>query len=219
MGTQHQVIEGKTYATSRDDFTEMLEGMTKQELVKYARMTYNLSVNNRYQKHEIIGAIKDAAKKFSMNKHLQTSGSISTSGLQPGYSEIQLHRTELTKGQRSAIVGLNGRMASLPIGEKFGCPVELVAVLDNAVGIEYEKNPDTGELEERKTHTYPYTVFRTEPHTPESEAKARKLRGLQGRPPRELWDEAYAAKLAAERDEDNFDFDQEFNEEEPEENE
>lgn len=196
MSTQNQIIEDKTYAKTADDFTEMLEGMTKLELVKYARMTYNLSVNNRYQKHEIIAAIKDATKKFSMNKHLQSSGSIASSGLQPGYSEIQLHRTELTKGQRAAIVGLNGRMASLPIGEKFGCPIELVQVLNDAVGIEYEKNPDTDELEERKTHTYPFTIFRTEPHTPESEAKSRQLRGLKGRPPREVWDEKYAARLA-----------------------
>lgn len=191
------VIEDSTYSTKRDDFTEMLEGMTKQELVKYARMTYNLPLNNKYNKPEIIQAIKSAAAKFKLNNQLQTGTSIDDSGLRPGYSEIQLHRTELTKGMRTVIVGINGNMASLPIGHKFGCPIELVKILDDAVRIEYEKNPETDELEERRVHAYPFTVFATNPHTPESKAKSSRLRGFKGRPPREFWDEDYAARLKA----------------------
>jgi hypothetical protein len=200
----HDVIGEKTYAKPADEFTEMLEGMTKPELVKYARMTYNLSVNAKYNKPELIEAIRDSARKFKLNASFQTGASIATNGLRPGYSEIQLHRTELTKGLRTAIVGLNGTMASLPIGSKFGCPNELVAVLNDAVRIEYEKNPDTDELEERQVHSYPFTVFASQPHTPESQAKASRERGFKGRPPREFWDENYAARLQAQREEELY---------------
>lgn len=192
--SQHDVLEGNSYA-KQDEFTEMLEGMTKQELVKYARMTYNLSVNARYSKPELIGAIRDAAAKFKGNAQMQTGLDIEKSGLRPGYAEIQLHRTELTKGLRRVIVGLNGEMASLPIGVKFGCPIELVGVLNDAVRLEYEKNPETDELEERAVHAYPFTLHRVEPHTPQSEAASRRKRGFKGRPPREQWDEEYAEKL------------------------
>jgi hypothetical protein len=131
-----------------------------------------------------------------MNMHFQTEKSIDTHGLQPGYSEIQLHRTELTKGLRTVPVGLNGRHASLPIGRKFGCPVELVQILNDAVRIEYERNEETDELEERRVHAYPFTIFATNPHTPESATKAASLRGFKGRPPREFWDPDYAERLA-----------------------
>jgi len=197
----HNIIESNTYQESpSDEFTEMLEGKTKQELVKYARMTYNLSVNMRYSKPDLIEAIKSAAAKFKMNSSLQSAQSIADNGLSPGYAEIQLHRTELTKGLRSVIVSLNGTAASLPIGHKFGCPLELVEILDNAVRIEYEKNPDTDELEQRRTHAYPFTVFSTNPHTRESQARSARMRGFKGRPPREFWDEEYAARIKQQQD-------------------
>lgn len=169
-----------------NEFAEMLEGMTKQELVKFARMTYGLSVTAKLHKHDLIHAIKDAQGKFRMNDTLQIGDSVANQGLKPGYAEIQLHRTELTKGLPSVIVGLNGNMASLPIGSKFGCPLELVHILDNAMRVEYEQNPETGELDERPIHAYPFTQFAVNPHTPQSKAAAERSRGFRGRPPKDI---------------------------------
>jgi len=176
-----------TTEMTQDTFTEMLEGMTKQELVKYARMTYGLSVTARYSKPDLMTAIKSAASNFRMNEALQIGEAVETQGLKPGYAEIQLHRTDLTKGLKSVIVGLNGNMASLPIGERFGCPLELVAILNNAVRMEYEQDQTVNppELVERPVHAYPFTIFNQNPHTPASELKATKLRGFRGRAPRE----------------------------------
>lgn len=167
-----------------DEFTDMLEGMTKQELVKYASMTYGLNVSAKYNKHELIAAIKDAKGKFSMNSELVTEEELERDGLKPGYAEIQLHRTDLTKGMKSVIVGLNGNMASLPIGAKFALPVELLQILQNSVRIEYEQDnsQEPPVLLEREVHAYPFTIFNMNPHTPESEARARQKRGLKVRP-------------------------------------
>ncbi len=174
--------------------------MTKQELVKYARLTYNLSVTAKFNKTDLIHLIKDAAAKFKGNQDFQTAEQVEEDGLQPGYAEIQLHRTETTKGLQRVIVSPNGTASSLPIGERFACPIELVQILDDAVRIEYEKNPDTDELEERKVHAYPYTLYQRREHTPLSAAKSAQKRGFKGRPPRELWDEKYAEKLRIQKE-------------------
>lgn len=168
----------------RDEFHEMLEGMTKQELVKYANMTFGLSLTAKFAKHELVVAIKDAQGKFVGNETLQIGESLDE-GLLPGYAEIQLHRTELTKGLKSAIVGLNGKMASLPIGVKFGCPLEHVEILQNAVRYEYEQDTtvDPPELLKREVHSYPFTIHNINPHTPESRELAGKQRGIRGRAP------------------------------------
>ena len=168
----------------KNEFHEMLGGMTKQELVKYANMTFGLSLTAKYNKHELIEAISDASGKFRLNDQLQIGASLD-SGLKPGYAEIQLHRTELTKGLKSAIVGLNGKFASLPIGAKFGCPLEHVEILQNAVRIEYEQDTsvEPPELLQREVHSYPFTIHNINPHTPESEALAGKQRGIRGRAP------------------------------------
>lgn len=162
-----------------DELTEMLEGMTKPELVRYARLTYGLSVTAKLNKHDLIAAIKKAASQFTMNAEFSSETEIKDNGLKPGYAEIQLHRNDTMKGLKSAIVGLNGKFASLPIGQRFGCPIELVAVLENAVRLEYEQDPETNELVERTVHSYPYTIFDLKEHTPESLAASKRKRGLK----------------------------------------
>jgi hypothetical protein len=171
---------------AKDEFTEMLEGMTKQELVKYARMTFGLQVTAKYNKHDLVALVKDARGKFKMNDRLQLGDTVEDDGLRPGYAEIQIHRTELTKGMKTVIVGLNGQMASLPIGSKpFGCPLELVEVLQHAVRHEYEQDTtvDPPELIEREVHSYPFTIHKVNPHTDASKKAADKKRGIRGRPP------------------------------------
>jgi hypothetical protein len=168
----------------KSEFTEMLEGMTKQELVKYANMTFGLSLTARYAKHELVETIQQAQQKFQLNDNLQFGASLEE-GLKPGYAEIQLHRTELLKGLKAAIVGLNGKMASLPIGTKFGCPLEYVDILQNAVRMEYVQDTSVNppELLENPVHAYPFTIHNINPHTPESEKLSAKLRGIRGRKP------------------------------------
>lgn len=168
-----------------DEFTEMLEGMTKQELVKYARLTFGLQVTAKYNKHDLVAQVKDARRKFKMNDKLQLGVALED-GLLPGYAEIQIHRTELTKGMKTVIVGLNGQMASLPIGGKsFGCPLELVEILQHAVRYEYEQDTtvDPPELLQREVHSYPFTIHRVNPHTEASKKVASKKRGSKGRAP------------------------------------
>lgn len=169
--------------TPKDEFTLMLEGMNKQELVKYGQLTYALNMTAAYTKHELQNAIKDAASKFKLNEQIRVGPQLSVEELPPGQAEIQLHRTDNTKKMKSAIVGLNGKFASLPIGVTFWCPLEFVEILNNAVQMTYDQDTSTQPptLIERPVHSYPFTIHRVAPHTPESSKKAHKLRGLQGR--------------------------------------
>lgn len=174
----------ETSTQVRDEFTEMLEGMTKQELVKYAQMTFSLSVTARYTKQDLITAIKQARAKYKLNDQLML-GEASEGDLPPGYAQIQLHRSDTTKGMKSVIVGLNGNFASLPIGVKFGCPLEYVHILENAVRMEYEQDNSVHppELIEKEVGAYPFTIHNINPHTPESKKAAGRKRGFRGRAP------------------------------------
>lgn len=167
----------------KDEFTDMLEGMTKQELVKYASMTFGLNVTAKYNKHELVAAIKDAKSKFQLNEELITGKQLEDD-LKPGYAEIRLHRTDMTKGMKSIIVGLNGSMASLPIDETFALPLELLHILQNSIRIEYEQDNsvDPPLLVEREVHAYPFTIFKMNPHTGASLKAAKRKRGLKSRP-------------------------------------
>ena len=175
------------YATGleakRDAFTVMLEGMTKQELVKYGIDTYGLSLSAKFSKPDLENAIKDAASKFKLNEQIRVGVDLKHEEVPAGFAEIQIHRTDSTKKSKSAIVGLNGKFASLPIGAPFWCPLEFVEILNNAVQIAYDQdisvNPPV--LVERAVHSYPFTVHRISPHTPASLARVAKLRGLRGR--------------------------------------
>lgn len=169
----------------RNEFAEMLEGMTKQELAKYGVMTYGLSLSTKYSKQDLIAYIQDAARKFKGNDSIQIGEHLKSEELPPGCAEIQLHRTELNKNQNAAIVGLNGKMASLPIGNQFWCPLEYVEILKNAQRIEYEQDwtSDPPKLIPREIHSYPFTIHRISPHTPASLAESGRKRSLKTRAP------------------------------------
>lgn len=177
------VNDNTGYSANKDEFTLMLEGMNKSELVKYGKMTYGLSLTTRYTQPDLVAAIKDAATKYKMNSQITVGKDLDQNDVPPGHAEIQLHRTELNKNEGSAIIGLNGNFASLPIGEKFWCPLEFVEILNHAQRLEYHQDwsSDPVRLVEREVHTYPYTVHRVSQHTPESFAASSRKRGFRGR--------------------------------------
>ena len=138
---------------------ERLRTMTKEELVIYGNMTFGLNVNARMNKEDLIGSILRSESKFGGNTDLLTA----ESSLPPGYAKIKLNKTEMNKSGRPIIVGIQGRMYSLPVGPAFGCPLPIVEVLENAVQYQYEQDPATNELVRREVHSYPFTVLETSP--------------------------------------------------------
>lgn len=174
-----------TLDNNPNEFAEMLEGMTKQELVKYGKITFGLPFTGKYERTDMINQIKQSARKFQLNDNIRVGEELAKEDLMPGFAEIQLHRTDMLKKSRSVIVGLQGKFASLPIGPKFWCPVELLNILKDAVRIEYDQDTtvEPPELVAKEVHAYPFTVFRMNPHTKESLSKMAKTRGLKGRAP------------------------------------
>lgn len=168
-----------------DEFSEMLAGWDKKELIKYGNATYGLGLTAAMNRPDLINAIQQSAKKFALNQTIKVGEHLAEQEVTPGFAEIQIHRTEMTKGMNNVIVGLQGRMASLPIGTRFWCPLELLGVLQDAVRFEYEqdKSVNPPELIEREVHSYPFTVLRIAPHTEASKAQASRARGLRGRAP------------------------------------
>jgi hypothetical protein len=138
---------------------ERLNAMTKEELVTYANMTFGLNVNAKMNKSDLIGAIMRSEQRFGGNADLL----VGDSELPPGYAKLKINTTELNKAGRPVIVGLNGKMFSLPVGIEFGCPMPLVEILNNAVQYQYEQDPASLEMVRREVHSYPFTVLETAP--------------------------------------------------------
>jgi hypothetical protein len=141
-----------------------LEALTKQELVKLARLTYGLQVNTGLHKHDLVTMIEKTAGQFAGNAHIQVDDD---SALKPGHARIKINRTELNKKGRPVICGLQGTFYSLPVGIELTVPLSLVEILNNAVQYQYEPDPENdNELVRRDVHAYPYTLIEMTPYPP-----------------------------------------------------
>lgn len=140
--------------------TEKLEKMSKAELVTYANLTYGLNVNSNHGKDDLINAVTRAATKYAGNAQV----SLDVSSLKPGHARIKINKTELNKQGRPVIVGLNGKMCSLPVGAEIVVPNALVEILNHATRYEYEVDPAQGnELVRREVQSYPFSVLEMAP--------------------------------------------------------
>lgn len=145
--------------------TTALEAMSKSDLVTYANMTYGCNVNSQLDRHSLIQTIITASQKFSGNVDVIIDD---TNVLKPGFARIKINKTEMNKQGRPAIVSVNGKAASLPIGTEIVVPLKYVEVLNNAVQYRYEPDPaNDNELARQEVHSYPFTVMEMSPELPE----------------------------------------------------
>ena len=135
---------------------EELSAMKKPQLIEYANLTYGLAVNANHNKTDIINGIMSAHMKFRGNTNVALD---TGQELRPGQAKIHISKTELNKRGHPVIVGLNGVMASIPVGQPVIVPEAYVEILRNAMRTEYELDVGTNELVPREVPSYPFNLI------------------------------------------------------------
>jgi hypothetical protein len=134
---------------------ELLEKMTKKDLIEHGNLTFGLSLNANHHKEDIVNAIERAGMRFRGNQDL-SAGDVE---LKPDYTKIRLSAGELNPTGRPVIVGLNGKMYSIPVGVEINVPNPLVEILSNAIKKVYKQDPRTNELIVSEVNSYPFSII------------------------------------------------------------
>ena len=134
---------------------EKLENYTKDELIEYGNLTFDLGLKKTMSHGELVDAIEPSLSRFKGN---QETMAYHTEGTRPkGYALVNLSNPHSPSDQ-PVIVGVNGVLYSVPVGKDTPLPLSYVEVLDNAVVTERVRDEVKDEDVVRDRHSYPFTV-------------------------------------------------------------
>ena len=136
--------------------TELMD-MTKDELVVYANSTFNLNVNKQFNKADLVEQIMSARGRFSGNANVKIAGEDDT--VPPGHVKVRIRPNRYDKTPRPAIIGLNFKMASVPVNKDVILPAAYLSCFAYAQEDVYFQDPDTQELVRTKEYAHDYTVL------------------------------------------------------------
>lgn len=142
---------------------ETLKKFNKSELATYGRANYGLSItpaNNTAE--EMVDLIMNAARKFKGNAEMRVVNMGEAVEVPKGYVKIRVQPGEYNPGQRPIPIGLNFRMATVPVNKDVVMHGKWLPCLQDAVQRKYFKTrlDDGAEtLGWNDQHSYPYTIM------------------------------------------------------------
>jgi len=108
--------------------------LTVAELSSMARNLYGLNVGGATAKKELIDLIVNATQKFKGNADIQVvSEDAQDEEVPKGYVKIRVSAGPLNPRNRPIIIGLNFKMASLPVNQPIVMPGKWLTCLQDAV--------------------------------------------------------------------------------------
>ena len=157
MATKANPAEGDVL--SRDTLSKM----SKHELAKFAKTMYSLSLNpEQSHKDEMIDQLMSAIRRFQGNSDIRVvQQGDKTTEVPPGYVKIKVSPGDHNPHNRPVIVGLNFKMASIPVNKEVILPGKWMTCLEDAVERKYYVGRDeTGEtLDWTDQHKYPFSIL------------------------------------------------------------
>lgn len=114
-----------------------------------------MSANSQVSTLETNPADSGAKKVAAAAKVVKSTGH--DTALSGKKATITIHPTEGMGGDEAVPVGLNGFMYQIPRGEPQEIPVEVLAILENAVGVSMSTGKNL-EVVERKVPRFAFTV-------------------------------------------------------------
>jgi hypothetical protein len=141
-----------------------LEKMKKDELAKFAFAMYNLNlVPEQQDRREMIDQILSATRTFKGNTEMKVvKAGDTTTQVPPGYVKIKVSPGDYNPNKRPIIVGLNFKMASIPVNKEVIMPGRWMACLEDAVERRYfVGRDDHGDetLDWTDQHKYPFSLL------------------------------------------------------------
>jgi len=150
-----------------------LESMDIEQLVVYANMNYGLEVNKAFAKHDLINMIDAAQRKFKGNENIRVVNADDVGKVGPGMVKIRVQPGKYDVVPRPIVVGLNFKLATIPVNRDVIIPAKYLVCLEDAVQDTFHQHKnDHGELETviQQEHAYAYSILERGPALP-SKAK------------------------------------------------
>lgn len=143
----------------------LLEKFNKTELVAFARLTYGLNVNiDQNAKEDLIELIMNAARQAKGNEEFRVLPKDDAKAEVPkGYVKIKVSAGAHNPKNRPIPVGLNFKMATIPVGKEVIIPGKWMPCLEDAVqrkySVGYDESTGRETLVWNDQHAYPFTIL------------------------------------------------------------
>ena len=157
------MAEEATPAVGEEFSRDMLTKMNKQQLVAFAKLTYGLNlVAEQTHKEELIDFIMNAARKFKGNAEMTVVKMGADVEVPPGYVKIRVSPGDHNPNNRPVPIGLNFRMATIPVNRDVVMSGAWLPCLQDAVERRYFVGKDhhgDETLDWNDQHKYPFSIL------------------------------------------------------------
>jgi len=143
---------------------DMLAEMDHASLVMFARLNYGMTslTTSSNPREEVIELIMNAARKYKGNAEMKVVSMNEEVEVPPGYVKIRVQPGANNPNQRPIPIGLNFRMATIPVNKDVVMHAKWLPCLEDAVQTRYyvdRSDPDREKLGWMEQHSYPFSIL------------------------------------------------------------
>ena len=147
---------------SRDDLNEM----DHPSLVMFAKLNYGFNVSTKtHPREELVDIIMNAARKYRGNAEMKVTEPGAKSDVPPNHVKIRVTPGDYNPNSRPIPVGLNFRMATIPVNKDVVMHEKWLPCLQDAVETRYyiDRSGPEETLGWREQQKYPFTILERGP--------------------------------------------------------
>lgn len=141
---------------------EALSEMDHPSLVMFAKLNYGMNVSTKSNPPgELIEMIMNAARKFKGNAEMKVVNMNEEVEVPPGYVKVRVSGGKYNPNNRPIPIGLNFRMATVPVNKDVVMHEKWLPCLQDAVRTEYyvDSSGPSEELGFQEIHSYPFSII------------------------------------------------------------
>jgi hypothetical protein len=143
---------------------QVLEDMTHADLVMFARLNYGMQgvTTKSSTKADLVDLMMNLARKLQGNAEMKVVEMDEEVEVPPGYVKIRLQGGKYNPNNRPIPVGLNFRMATIPVNKDIVMHGKWLTCLKDAIRTEYfvdRSDPHEETLGRMDSLSYPYSIL------------------------------------------------------------
>lgn len=144
---------------------QILNDMGHEGLVLFARLQYGIDgvTTKTHAREELVEMVMNYARKYSGNAEMKVlKRGEEGAEVPPGYVKVRVQAGKYNPNMRPIPVGLNFKMATIPVNKDVIMPAKYLVCLEDAVRTEYfvdRSDPNNETLGWQESHSYPYSVL------------------------------------------------------------
>lgn len=142
---------------------ETLKKLNKSELATLGRSLYGLNVSPATNSaDEMRDLIVNASRKFKGNAEMKVLEQGEKAGVPPGHVKIKVNQGQHNPNEHPIPLGMNFRMATIPVNREVIMPGKWMPCLEDAVERRYSVRRGADGVEELAAsdqHKYPFTLL------------------------------------------------------------